>query len=279
MVITATLLASCGDGGSVASTTTLVVTSTSTTINPTTSCPAPSTTTSSTTSSLPISPSTSATIAPATTTATRPSTTTPGLSARVVRQAETDRRVVLLTFDAGSDRGYADEILDLLAVRGIQASFGLTGCWAESSSDLVVRMAAEGHTLINHTYDHPHMETLDTPARLAQLRRTDEIITRLTGRSTKPYFRPPYGSYDQGVLADAGAAGYAYSVMWTVDSLGWKSLDPEMVAARVINAAQPGAIILLHVGAASTDYQALPQILDALDSAGYGFVTLSELIG
>lgn len=186
--------------------------------------------------------------------------------------------MVSLTFDAGSDRGYAEEILDLVAASGIRVTFGMTGKWAEAHPDLLRRMIDEGHTLMNHTYDHPHMETLTTQQRLEQLRLTESIVVELTGTSTKPYFRPPYGAYNDQVLIDVGADGYRYSVMWTVDTLGWKGIPPSEVLDRCLNGAKPGAIILLHVGAASTDYAALPSVIAGLTDAGYQFVTIPQLI-
>ncbi|HEY2593413.1 MAG TPA: polysaccharide deacetylase family protein, partial [Chloroflexota bacterium] len=62
--------------------------------------------------------------------------------------------VVALTFDAGADRGYAEAILDTLKTEGVPASFGMTGQWAQANPDLVQRMVAEGHRLINHTWEH-----------------------------------------------------------------------------------------------------------------------------
>jgi peptidoglycan/xylan/chitin deacetylase (PgdA/CDA1 family) len=154
----------------------------------------------------------------------------------------------------------------------------MTGRWAESNPDLLQRMVDEGHALINHTYDHPHLETLSTGQRLDQLARAEEIVNGITGTTTKPYFRPPYGSYNDRVLIDVASAGYRYSVMWTVDSLGWKGLPPSEVAARCEEALQPGAILLMHVGAASTDYAALEDIIAAVGRGGYRFATIPELL-
>jgi peptidoglycan/xylan/chitin deacetylase (PgdA/CDA1 family) len=196
----------------------------------------------------------------------------------VITRIPTNELLLALTFDAGSDRGFTEEILDTLAAHGIRASFGMTGKWAESNPDLLRRMVQEGHALINHTYDHPHMETLSTEQRLLQLARTEGIIKEATETATKPYFRPPYGSYNNQVLIDVGTAGYRYSLMWTVDCLGWKGLPPSEVAARCENALQPGAILLMHVGAASTDYAALEDILSAIDVRGYRYATIPELL-
>lgn len=239
--------------------------------------------TTATTTSVPTTqtiPQTTGTTTPATTVTTvQPtSTTSPSRPAQVVRRVDTAEEVVALTFDAGSDRGYAEEILDLLGAEGIQASFGLTGRWAEANPDLVRRMSEDGHTLMNHTYDHPHLETLPTPERLSQLDRTESIVSGLTGRTTKPYFRPPFGSYDDQVLIDAGSDGYRWAIMWTVDSLGWKGIPADEVVARCLAGAEPGAIFLLHVGAESTDYEALPELITQLRQAGYRFATIAQMV-
>jgi hypothetical protein len=89
-------------------------------------------------------------------TATRSPTPSPSavVAARQLWRLPTQRHVVALTFDAGSDVGYAAAILDLLKAKGIRASFGLTGDWVRANPALVRRMAAEGHQLVNHTDRH-----------------------------------------------------------------------------------------------------------------------------
>lgn len=270
----AMVLAGCGGGSAADSTTPTTLMPPPTSAPETTTLPPTTTTTQTTSTTTTVTTST----IPTTSTTSTPTTTTAALEpSTLVWRGPGSDRVVALTFDAGSDRGHAEEILDLLAANSIRVTFGMTGSWAEANPDLVRRMIDEGHTLMNHTYDHPHMETLTTKQRLEQLERTEAIIFDLTGTTTKPYFRPPYGSYNDGLLADVGAAGYRYSVMWTVDSLGWKGNSPGEVSDRCLTGVEPGAIILLHVGAASTDCAALPGIISGLVDAGYQFVAIPEL--
>ncbi|MGI8643763.1 MAG: N-acetylmuramoyl-L-alanine amidase, partial [Thermomicrobiales bacterium] len=73
-------------------------------------------------------------------------------SSVVVKAGSGERQEIALTFDAGEDRGYTEEILDFLAKEDVIASFGITGLWAENNPDLVKRMVAEGHQVFNHTY-------------------------------------------------------------------------------------------------------------------------------
>jgi len=191
---------------------------------------------------------------------------------------------VVLTFDAGADAGYTSQILDTLAANGIVAAFGITGAWAEDNPDLLRRIVAEGHELINHTYDHSSFTGLSTTrpplsqaTRWEQLDRTEAIVQQTAGASTLPYFRPPYGDYDDSVNADVGARGYRYNVMWTVDSFGWYGYEAPRIIEKVMNEVSPGAIIIMHVGSASQDGPALQRVIDGLEQRGYGFVPLTAI--
>ncbi len=206
----------------------------------------------------------------------------PSGSAQVIRRGPSDRNVVVLTFDAGSDTGYASQILDTLAANRIVAAFGMTGQWAERNPALLQRMVNEGHELINHTYDHGSFTGYSTDAppltqaqRWNELERAEAIVQQIAGVTTKPYFRPPYGDYDDSVNADVYARGYTYNVMWTVDSMGWNGLSADAIVERCLAQAAAGAIYIFHVGSASQDAAALQRVIDGLRAAGYTFVPLS----
>lgn len=194
-------------------------------------------------------------------------------------------RAVALTFDAGSDVGATTTILSTLEHRKIHATFGLTGLWAASNPALVRRIAADGDQIVNHTWDHTSFtgaSTSSSPLSAARIRdelsRADALITRLTGHSTKPWFRPPYGDTGAGVDAIAGAAGYRYDLLWTVDSLGWKGVAPATALARVLKSLQPGEIVLMHVGSGSTDAATLPSLITQLEARHYTFETVAQLV-
>ena len=70
----------------------------------------------------------------------------------------TGNKLVAITIDCGSDRGYAASILNTLATKGVKCSFGMTGTWAEANPDLLRRMVTEGHHLMNHENDLWHVE-------------------------------------------------------------------------------------------------------------------------
>lgn len=205
--------------------------------------------------------------------------------ARTIERGPTARRMIALTFDAGADRGFAAAILDTLRDADLRATFGMTGRWAEQNPDLVQRMVAEGHLLMNHTYAHasftgrsPGTAPLSAEERRRAIERTETVIRALTGTELRPYFRPPYGDVDDALAGQLGALGYAYNVLWSVDSLGWDGLGAERIVARCLAGAAPGAILLFHVGADSQDAAALPELIRQLRAAGYRFGTIAELL-
>ncbi|MEI2618402.1 MAG: polysaccharide deacetylase family protein [Thermomicrobiales bacterium] len=195
-----------------------------------------------------------------------------------VRKFDTTEKVMALTFDAGSDTGYAKQILDTLASKDVKASFGMTGVWAQANPDLVRRMVNDGHQLINHSWDHPHFPQISSAERASQLSRTEDLVHSQTGVWMKPYFRPPYGEYNQSTLNDLAANGYTVSVMWTTDTMGWNGATSSQIVQKTLDQATPGGIVLMHVGAASQDAAALPAMIDQLRARGYRFQTVRDFI-
>jgi peptidoglycan/xylan/chitin deacetylase (PgdA/CDA1 family) len=138
---------------------------------------------------------------------------------------------------------------------------------------------------MNHSEDHPSFTGFSTRARpltreerISQLQQAEEEIKALTGVSTKPFFRPPYGDADGSVLCDAYAAGYGYVIMWSVDMGGWNKATAEQILQTALAGARPGAIYIMHVGSESADAAALPQMIQGLRAKGYQFGTVADLL-
>jgi peptidoglycan-N-acetylglucosamine deacetylase len=204
----------------------------------------------------------------------------------IVESGSNGRLEVALTFDAGADTGYGAEILDLLRAEGIPATFGMTGLWAQANPDLVQRMAAEGHQLINHTWDHASLTGANTgmpaqtPEQIAQqLGDTETVVRDLTGYEMRPYFRPPYGDYDAASLGYLYDNGYYLSIWWTCDSHGWAGWGAQEIIDYCTTNIVEDEILLLHVGnAAATDFEALPSLIRFFRDSGYAFVTVEQML-
>ncbi len=198
----------------------------------------------------------------------------------------TTRSVVALTFDGGaSDAGVAS-ILSTLDRYDATASFFVTGQFARSYPAAVRAMAAAGFPVGNHSNTHPYFTQLTREAIRLELARTEAAIWPLTGKTSMPYFRFPYGDRNAAVIDIVNGFGYV-PFRWTVDTLGWKGtsggITASMVCQRVLSTAKPGQIVLMHVGAnpddgTTLDATALPCIIAGLRAKGYGFVAVDALL-
>ncbi len=205
------------------------------------------------------------------------------LEAHAIEHGDTSRRAVALTFDVGSngstDPEQSAEILRILREQKTRATFTVTGIWAEQNRDLLFTIAADGHQIINGTYNGTSWTGASTASapltsdeRKPELSRTEVTVYRYTSRSTRPYFRPPHGDIDASVLHDAAANGYHRIVGWTIDL---RSLDAATIAARTAAEASPGAIIALDAGADTAT--ALASVIERLRGGGYASETIAEL--
>ncbi len=206
----------------------------------------------------------------------------PGLAGTHRTVVPTSRPVVALTFDGGGDNRGVAKVLSTLDATSVAGTFFVTGKWTRAYPADVAAIGLR-YPVGNHTYDHPHLPGLSDTAVRAQLQSTQNAIYAATGQSSMPLFRFPYGDYDARTLSIVNSMSYA-SYYWTVDTLGWKGgvggQSVNTVVARVLAGLRPGAIILMHLGAASDastlDADALPRIIAELRARGYGFITLRK---
>ena len=169
---------------------------------------------------------------------------------------------VALTFDDGP---YPETTPALLAaLGGTRATFFLWGEHAAAHPDLVRAIAAAGHAIGNHTWTHPQLTTLSPAARDQEVRRTQDLLTRLTGLRPA-LFRPPYGDTDASV-ARTLAAHELTEVLWSVDTRDWAGCSADEIVAAAGDA-QPGGVVLMHEGRPAT-VAAVPRILAALAARG-----------
>ena len=199
----------------------------------------------------------------------------------------TSRRVVALTFDAGASADGVGSIVATLRRAGVPATFFLTGNFVRDFPAAARSIAAAGFRIGDHTVTHPHLTQLGDAAVRQEILGGASQITAVTGRNPAPLFRFPYGDADARTIAIANKAGYV-PVRWTVDTLGWEGtaghITAAVVASRVLAAARPGEIVLMHVGSNPDDHttfdaDALPTVISELRARGYSFVTMDALTG
>lgn len=169
---------------------------------------------------------------------------------------KTGKSGVALTFDDGPDPVQTPRLLDLLAKHRVKATFCVVGRNVAAHPDLVRRIAAEGHTLCNHTWQHSLTLGREKPAViLADLRRTNEAIRQAVPGAEIRYMRAPGGNFTKRFVAAAAELGMT-SIYWQVDPRDWDHPKGETDAAhvaKVVDAVRQrvrkGSIVLSH------DYQ------------------------
>ena len=133
----------------------------------------------------------------------------------------------------------------------------------------------KGHGLETHSKTHPKMSKLSRDEIKAELTSSKDAIEKVTGRKVT-LFRPPFGDYNDKVITCAEELGL-YPIQWDVDSLDWKDLSADKIAARVLKRVKSGSIILMHNNGLHT-VESLPLIFEPLLANGYEFVRIDDLI-
>ena len=183
-----------------------------------------------------------------------------------------DPPLVALTFDDGPRSSTTGPLLDGLELREVPATFFLVGNRIPGNEDLVRRMAAEGHQIGIHTYDHVELKGLSRRDFDLQVGKTRALITRLAGDGSY-WLRPPYGFLDR----NAGSWCGGPVILWSVDPEDWKDDDVDRIVAAVVEHVSDGDIILLHDLFPSSGQAAL-SIVDTLLERGFCFVTVEQLM-
>lgn len=200
-----------------------------------------------------------------------------------LEQFTTDQKVMALTINVDWGEEYIPGMLDALAKGNAHATFFVTGRWAKNHPELVKKIVESGHQVENHGYAHPHPDRLSVAANREEIKKTESIISGLTGYKTR-FYAPPYGEKGASGLKAAADLGYT-TVLWTLDTVDWRpESTPQQIAQRILNPAvrfgikpnKRGAIILMHPK--ENTVKALPIILAQLNREGYRLLTLNELI-
>jgi|GEM_PF-1001402 len=182
-----------------------------------------------------------------------------------------DRPMVALTFDDGPHPKYTLEILDALKSNNARATFFVLGSRAERYKEVIGRIGENGNEIGNHTYDHRELTKLSGGDITGELSRTTGILEHITG--VKPVLtRPTYGSVNEKVRKYAGSP----LVLWSIDTLDWKTRDTEKIVHEAMKNVKDGDIILMH-DIYKTTAEAAGQIIEKLKARGFDIVTVSDL--
>jgi peptidoglycan-N-acetylglucosamine deacetylase len=178
---------------------------------------------------------------------------------------------IALTIDDGPNPIYTPQILRLLERYKVTASFSMIGIDVEWYPAIARDVAAAGHVITNHTWQHLDLPTLPAARARYQMDRATEEIHRVTGTVPK-FFRAPYGNWDDTVLEHCRQMGMT-PVDWSVDPRDWARPGVSSIVENIMTNTRTGSIILEHDGGGnrSETVAALKIVIPRLLDAGYRF--------
>ncbi len=192
-----------------------------------------------------------------------------------IYSVERDQKMVALSFDAAWGNEDTQTLIDILGKYDVKVTFFVVGQWVDKYPESVKALSDAGHEVMNHSNDHAHFNTLSADEIVKNINACSDKIEAVTGvRPT--LFRPPYGEYDDHVIAAVRSMGVE-PIQWDVDSLDWKDISAKEIYERVTGRVRSGSIILFHNAALHTP-EALEDIVKFLLSEGYEIVPISRLI-
>jgi len=190
-----------------------------------------------------------------------------------------DTKRIYLTFDLGYDNGNTEVILDALDARGVKATFFVTMPSVEEVPDLIERMVRTGHTVGNHTVNHPSIPDISDSRIRSELMDLHEYVEQTFGY-TMTLFRNPKGEFSEYTLKLIDDLGYK-SIFWSFAYVDWNvNSQPDRAQAltKLQGALHDGAIYLLHA-VSSTNAAILGDFIDGAVAQGYQFGLLDYRLG
>lgn len=168
-------------------------------------------------------------------------------------KASSGRRLVTLTFDDGPFPETTPTVLRVLARHKVRASFFVIGRYldgesarAKTSREVLKQVAAAGHLIGNHTYDHVSLTSVTRTQVLEQIDRGAASIERTTGK--RPIlFRPPFGNLDE--FGESAVRERGLDLMlWSVEKSDMQRADSHAVFRELVGQIdyKEGGIVLLH---------------------------------
>ena len=205
---------------------------------------------------------------------------TPGESL-VIEHGKRDKRIAL-TFDAcptSLPDEYDEQVVEVLLREKVPATLFLSGRWVEKNPEKAKYLADQKEfEIAAHSYWHPHLLEKDDARVLREMKRTQAIIEKVTGKTPR-YFRPPYGEVDERVAKLAKESGLVTIQYDIASGDPDPGLSTERIVRSVLREAKGGSIIVFHMNKRGVHTaESLPAIIKGLREKGFTLVTVGEML-
>lgn len=192
--------------------------------------------------------------------------------------AQSDEKILYLTFDCGYENGNTPAILKALKKHKVPATFFVVGHFINENEDLIKQMVKEGHNVGNHTFNHPNVIGMSEEQFGKELSMVSDKFKEITGKEMTRFYRAPQGKLSFDNLKMAQKLGYK-TFFWSLAYVDWNTdAQPtkEEAFSKLLTRVHPGAIVLLH-NTSSTNGEILDELLEKWEDMGYKFGKLQDI--
>lgn len=190
----------------------------------------------------------------------------------VPRKIDKTKKLIAFSFDDGPKPGNTERVVKALEKNDARASFYMLGQNAKAYPKIVKMVSESGNEVSGHSYDHPLLSKLSAAGVAEQYKKMNDAIFAACG-SKAANFRPPYGGINDTVRKNIDGP----LILWSVDTLDWKTRNTKATVDSILKHAKDGDIILMHDIHEPT-VKAVEEVLPQLKAKGYEVCTVSELL-
>lgn len=138
-----------------------------------------------------------------------------------VFQGPTDQKKASLTINVAWGEAELPALLKILQEREVKATFFFDGAWVKKFPELVKAVHAAGHEVANHGLYHGHPAQMSRDELKRLIVENNRLLAEAIGAEPAKLFAPPYGEFNDQIVAVAGNLGYR-TIMWTIDAIDWQ---------------------------------------------------------
>lgn len=178
-------------------------------------------------------------------------------------------------FDEQVTKSYAEYVRDT----GMRITFFVCAAapgWTTAQPILQPLIESGQVQIANHTRTHADLVTQSDAEIQDTLMTNNELIKNLYGVDPRPFFRPPFGSYDERVVRAAAGVGYTVPVMWNGTLSDSGAIPPETLMTFADRYMTDGTILLGHANAWPVTVL-YPRLTKMLEDRNLMSVTLNDI--
>ena len=203
-------------------------------------------------------------------------------SSTTIAHGPTGTGTIAITIDDGFCESCATFYVSLAQASGIHLTLSPNGTyrkvWDPLAEGLRPLIATGQVQIANHTFNHYNLVGMSNAAARDQINRNEDWIQTTFGITSRPWFRPPYGSHTPHTDALAGQLGFTRILMWNGSFGDSTPIPPRQIMGLAAQYLKPGPIMLGHAN--YTTIESLwDQIQAILTQRGLRPVTLDEMFG